>query len=238
MDLCRKIFPPNVADLLTAAQRRLLFRRKNRDGSIGLRPADWREWRRFRALYLKQRGWYQRDIAEALDVSEEARQPLAGPCPRRRPRGPARPPRAGPPAQALGRPKAPDPRVPLARAGGVRLPRPGLDLCPRRPGHRGGVRRPLPQGPRRRLLRGTGLDAPAADQAGHPAGRGGDPTLAGRDLAGVATAGAARAPGPGFRGRIGVLPAPGAGQDVLPPRARPRSSARSRRATTSRSWAG
>jgi len=29
-----------------------------------------REWRRFRALYLKRRGWYQRDIAEALDVSE------------------------------------------------------------------------------------------------------------------------------------------------------------------------
>jgi transposase len=27
--------------------------------------------RRFRALYLKRRGWYQRDIAEALDVSEE-----------------------------------------------------------------------------------------------------------------------------------------------------------------------
>ncbi|MGZ3414898.1 MAG: IS630 family transposase [Isosphaeraceae bacterium] len=31
-----------------------------------------REWRRLRALHLKQRGWYQRDIAEALDVSEEA----------------------------------------------------------------------------------------------------------------------------------------------------------------------
>jgi transposase len=35
-------------------------------------PPECREWRRFRALYLKQRGWYQRDIAEALGVSEVA----------------------------------------------------------------------------------------------------------------------------------------------------------------------
>src|SRR5436309_7300212 len=34
-------------------------------------PGDWREWRRLRALHLKQRGWYQRDSAEALGVSEE-----------------------------------------------------------------------------------------------------------------------------------------------------------------------
>jgi transposase len=33
-------------------------------------PDDWREWRRLRALSLKQQGWYQRDIAEALGVSE------------------------------------------------------------------------------------------------------------------------------------------------------------------------
>ena len=34
-------------------------------------PADWREWRRLRALHLKQRGWYQRDIADALATAEE-----------------------------------------------------------------------------------------------------------------------------------------------------------------------
>jgi transposase len=34
-------------------------------------PRDWREWRRLRALHLKQQGWYQRDIAEALGVSED-----------------------------------------------------------------------------------------------------------------------------------------------------------------------
>src|SRR5438874_4892140 len=33
-------------------------------------PADWREWRRLRALQLQQQGWYQRDIADALGVSE------------------------------------------------------------------------------------------------------------------------------------------------------------------------
>src|SRR5881394_1672426 len=34
-------------------------------------PRECREWRRRRALHLNQRGWYQRDIAEALAVSEE-----------------------------------------------------------------------------------------------------------------------------------------------------------------------
>src|SRR5579859_6235218 len=36
----------------------------------GFTPDDWREWRRLRALHLKQQGWYQRAIAEALGVSE------------------------------------------------------------------------------------------------------------------------------------------------------------------------
>src|SRR5467141_1222197 len=35
-------------------------------------PHDWKEWRRLRALQLKQRGWQQRHIAQALDVSEPA----------------------------------------------------------------------------------------------------------------------------------------------------------------------
>jgi transposase len=33
-------------------------------------PVDWREWRRFQSLELKRQGWFQRDIAEALGVSE------------------------------------------------------------------------------------------------------------------------------------------------------------------------
>ena len=33
-------------------------------------PGSWREWRRLRAVQLKRAGWYQRDIAEALGVSE------------------------------------------------------------------------------------------------------------------------------------------------------------------------
>src|SRR2546430_1028134 len=35
-------------------------------------PDDWREWRRLRALQLKRQGWYQRDSAAALGVSEVA----------------------------------------------------------------------------------------------------------------------------------------------------------------------
>jgi len=33
-------------------------------------PGDWRQWRRFQALRLKQQAWTQRNIAEALNVSE------------------------------------------------------------------------------------------------------------------------------------------------------------------------
>ncbi len=36
----------------------------------GYNPEDWREWRRMRALDLKQEGWRQRDIASALAASE------------------------------------------------------------------------------------------------------------------------------------------------------------------------
>jgi transposase len=35
-------------------------------------PYDWKEWRRIRALQLKEQGWPQRRIAEALGVSEVA----------------------------------------------------------------------------------------------------------------------------------------------------------------------
>jgi transposase len=34
-------------------------------------PADWREWRRLRAVVLQQRDWSQRDIAAALGVAHE-----------------------------------------------------------------------------------------------------------------------------------------------------------------------
>lgn len=62
-------------------------------------PPECFEWRRFRALYLKRRGWYQRDIAEALDVSEEAlsrwlaRARADGPAALRARTAPGRPPR-------------------------------------------------------------------------------------------------------------------------------------------------
>src|SRR3954466_182809 len=37
----------------------------------GFSGTDWREWRRLRALQLKERGWSLRDIAEALGVAED-----------------------------------------------------------------------------------------------------------------------------------------------------------------------
>jgi transposase len=68
-------------------------------GAADFIPGDWREWRRLRALHLKQRGWYQRDIAEALGASEEtvsrwlARARQGGPAALRARPAPGRPPR-------------------------------------------------------------------------------------------------------------------------------------------------
>src|SRR3954449_13442343 len=65
-------------------------------------PPERLEWRRFRALFLKQRGWIQRDIAEALDVSEVAlstwlaRARAGGPEVLRARPAPGRPPRLSP----------------------------------------------------------------------------------------------------------------------------------------------
>src|SRR5689334_1142393 len=70
-------------------------------------PADWREWRRLRALHLKLQGWYQRDIAEALDVSEEtvsrwlARARDCGPQALRARSRPGRPPELSPAQKRL-----------------------------------------------------------------------------------------------------------------------------------------
>jgi transposase len=65
-------------------------------------PPECLEWRRFRALHLNRRGRYQRDIAEALDGSEEAvcrwlaRARDGGPEALRAHPAPGRPPRLSP----------------------------------------------------------------------------------------------------------------------------------------------
>src|SRR5512147_3240783 len=65
-------------------------------------PPEGLEWRRYCPLYLKRRGWVQRDIAEALDVSEVAlsgwlaRARDGGPEALRARPAPGRPPRLSP----------------------------------------------------------------------------------------------------------------------------------------------
>src|SRR4051794_22622134 len=68
-------------------------------GTATFIPADWREWRRLRALQLERQGWRQRAIAEALGVREEtvcrwlARAAAHGPQSLRARPAPGRPPR-------------------------------------------------------------------------------------------------------------------------------------------------
>src|SRR5512135_1342534 len=70
-------------------------------------PADAREWRRFRALQLRRSGWSRRDIAEALGVSPVsvsrwcARARNGGPEALRARPGPGRPPRLTPAQKRL-----------------------------------------------------------------------------------------------------------------------------------------
>src|SRR4051794_14757408 len=70
-------------------------------------PPECLEWRRYRALDLKRRGWIQRDIAEALDVSEVAlsgwlaRARDGGPEALRARPAPGRPPRLSPDQRRL-----------------------------------------------------------------------------------------------------------------------------------------
>lgn len=69
---------------------------------MDLAPGDWREWRRFRALQLKERGWFGRHIATALGVTEDAvsrwiaRARRGGPEALRSRPAPGRPPKLSP----------------------------------------------------------------------------------------------------------------------------------------------
>src|SRR5271170_1669731 len=99
---------------------------------------DWREWRRFRALQLKEQGWRQRHIAEALGVTEDT---VGRWIARARTSGPEAllaHPAPGHPSKLAPSPAPIDPRVPLAWPGGLRVSGRCLDMRPRRQGDRGG----------------------------------------------------------------------------------------------------
>ncbi len=70
-------------------------------------PHDWREWRRLQSWRLKQQGWRQRDIAEALNVRQEtvsrwlARARQGGLAALRSRPPPGRPPRLSPAQKQL-----------------------------------------------------------------------------------------------------------------------------------------
>src|SRR5438445_9247721 len=70
--------------------------------ALDLAPGGWREWRRFRALQLKEQGWFQRHIAAALGVTEDAvsrwlvRARNGGPETLRSRTSPGRPPKLSP----------------------------------------------------------------------------------------------------------------------------------------------
>ncbi len=134
-----------------------------------------------------------------------SRQPLAGPRPRRWTRRLSATARAIAPTHTG--PTRVDPGIPLARAGGVRLPRSGLDLRPHRQGHRVGVRRPLPQGPCRPLLKPS-AGRRKSRSSGPSSGTTGDSTLARRGLAATAPA-PPRAPGAVFEDESGFYLLPG-----------------------------
>jgi transposase len=70
--------------------------------ALDFAPGSWREWRRFRALQLKEQGWFGRHIATALGVTEDAvsrwivRARNGGPEALRSRTSPGRPPKLSP----------------------------------------------------------------------------------------------------------------------------------------------
>ena len=182
--------------------------------AAGFTPGDWREWRRLRALQLKYQGWRQCAIAEALGVSEVsvshwlARVHRGGPEMLRTQPVPRRPPklpdaqkrlipeflRHGPEAYGFRGQVWTRGRVAkvIEAEFGVRYHK----------GHVGRLLKELQWTPQMPIRRAIQRDEQAIQ------------TLACGGLARTAQAGAARAPGTGFRGRIGVLPAAGTGPDL------------------------
>ena len=178
--------------------------------------SDWKEWRRFRALALKYQGWSQRAIAEALGVSEAAVSRWLATAPTGRLRCPPLSPRPRSCLSTHPRPAAAHPRVPLARSGGLRFHRRGLDL--RRialviqeefgvryhKGHVGKLLKELGWTPQMPIRRAIQRDEQAISRWRDELW----PELLERARK--------RAAGAGFRGRIGLLPSAWAGQDVRP----------------------
>ena len=145
---------------------------------------NWKEARRLQAWHLKQQGWSQRQIAEALGVSAGA---VSQWMSRARAGG-----AGGPPTSASSRCALPvDHRTagPCARTlapwgRSLRLSRAALDLWPDRRGAPPRVWHLLPPRPCRPLTQGDALEPPKAGAAGAPARRSGDCPLARGDLAG------------------------------------------------------
>src|SRR5258706_802130 len=100
-------------------------------------------------------------------------------------RGVAAPSCAGTAAQAERRATRPDSGLAHPWSGGVRVPRPGVDLQARDRGDPAHVGRHVPSGPRQPAAACAAAQRPAAGHAGHPTRRGRDCRLVARPLAGL-----------------------------------------------------
>ena len=152
-------------------------------GTDSSQAADWREGRRIRAWELKQEGWKQRHIAQALGVSAGA---VSQWLKRGREGGVEGLRRRPPPwrtASLEGRPTCQAARVASPRRTGLRLPRRCVDL--REGGHDDlrGVRCQVPSSARKPSAQEANVDFAKTDTPSRPAGRGSHKTLEGRALA-------------------------------------------------------
>jgi transposase len=116
--------------------------------TLSSQASDWREGRRLPAFDLKERGWKQKQIADALGVSEGA---LSQWMKRAREEGVEGlrhkpPPGAAPRLSEEQRAKVPEFLEHGAEAYGFRLSGRGMDVCEGSPSDWQGVRGPLPPG--------------------------------------------------------------------------------------------
>ena len=151
---------------------------------------DWREWRRFRALQLKEQGWRQRHIAEALGVTEDtvgrwiARARMSGPEALLAHPAPGHPSKLSPTQRRM----IPEFLWHGPEAYGFRR---AVWTCAQvaKVIEEGGIRGRPSQGSCRPPAQGTALDAADTDPAGPETRRGGHRAWTARGLVGVVDAG-------------------------------------------------
>jgi hypothetical protein len=118
------------------------------DKTLSSQPSDWREGRRLRAYELKKQGWKQREIAEALGITEGAVSQWMKRAKEEGVEGLKHKPPPGAPPRLSEEQRERLPELSGTRSTGTRFSRRRMDVCESGGGDLAGVRGQIPPGAR------------------------------------------------------------------------------------------